>query len=303
MRLGDKQDGDVLSLRTGYETTKITTDWDAKERELDIRFARGTTASEIKTALELLELTTKFSVSDSTRKIWLFPTLVGASEFAYRGGSKFAYHFDESEGLARYYLFNDNWLTISEAFKEASERIFFDVHGYMGVPTSTPEIRIYTAFGSLADDDIHLAVTDSATEGKWLIMAGPRKGQLFWDHTADPKEYGYGARGSGWSAQDDFWASGHPADSRSQQEDIAMMYEDNIFAISVDSRKAYVVVHDLWAHEGGMFSRVVEVKVSSVKPDLGSRFQQVSSYFAAAFDFDRGPHLGGRPGHAMCRGM
>ena len=78
VRLGDKQDGDgdILSLRTGYETTKITTDWDAKERELDIRFARGTTASEIKTALELLELTTVSSASDSTRKIWLFPTLV-----------------------------------------------------------------------------------------------------------------------------------------------------------------------------------------------------------------------------------
>ena len=272
VRLGNKQDGDILSLQTGYDASKIKTlNWDAKERELDIEFARGTTASEITTALNLLELTTKFSVSDSTRKIWLFPTLVGAS--------KFAYHFDESEGLARYYLFNDDWLTISEAFKEASERIFFDVHGYMGVPTSTPEIRIYTAFGALADDDIYLAVTDSATEGKWLITAGPRKGQLFWDHTADPKEYGPGVRGSGWSAQDDFWASGHPADSRSQQEDIVMMYEGNVFAISVDSSKASVVVHDLWAKEGGMFSRVVEVKVSSGSPILEvdfSKFQATS---------------------------
>ena len=272
VRLGNKQDGDILSLQTGYDASKIKTlNWDAKERELDIEFARGTTASEITTALNLLELTTKFSVSDSTRKIWLFPTLVG--------GSKFAYHFDESEGLARYYLFNDDWLTTSEAFKEASERIFFDVHGYMGVPTSTPEIRIYTAFGALADDDIYLAVTDSATEGKWLITAGPRKGQLFWDHTADPKEYGPGVRGSGWSAQDDFWASGHPADSRSQQEDIVMMYEGNVFAISVDSSRASVVVHDLWAQEGGMFSRVVEVKVSSSSPILEvdfSKFQATS---------------------------
>ena len=263
VRLGDKQyqNGDILSLRTGYDATKIKkADWDATKKEIDIEFARGTTASEIKTALELLELTTASSISDSTRKIWLFPTLIGVS--------KFAYHFDESEGLARYYLFENDLLKLSEAFKEASERIFFDVHGYMGVPTSTPEIRIYTAFGLLADDDIHLAVTDSATEGKWLIMSGPRKGQLFWDHTADPKEYGYGARGSGWSAQDDFWASGHPADSRSQQEDIAMMYEDNIFALSVDGRKAYVIFHDLWAQEGGMFSRVVEVKVSSSSPVL-----------------------------------
>ena len=30
---------------------------------------------------------------------------------------------------------------------------------------------------------LHLAISDSVEEGKWLITAGPRKGQLFWDHS------------------------------------------------------------------------------------------------------------------------
>ena len=44
---------------------------------------------------------------------------------------------------------------------------------------------------------IRLALTDTETEGEWLITFGPREGQLFWDHTG--KQYGPGAAGSGWT--------------------------------------------------------------------------------------------------------
>ena len=61
-------------------------------------------------------------------------------------------------------------------------------------------------YKALRKHDMHLAITDVATEGKWVISAGPRKGQVLWDHTAS--KYGPGAIDSGWSAQSDFvWSA------------------------------------------------------------------------------------------------
>ena len=81
----------------------------------------------------------------------------------------------------------------------ASRTSLFGKSGYLGTFTSQAERDIWNDFLS-SSDWVRLALTDVATEGKWLITAGPREGLLFWDHTG--KQYGPGAAGSGWSKQE-----------------------------------------------------------------------------------------------------
>ena len=93
----------------------------------------------------------------------------------------------------------------ASASSAAAGRSLFGKQGYLGVPLSDAEKSIYMNLRSIAPrTDVYLAISDSDTEEKWLIMSGPRKGQLFWDQTTS--KYGPGAAGSGWSAQTDFWS-------------------------------------------------------------------------------------------------
>ena len=143
------QDGDILSLRTGYDTTKIkTADWDASKKELDIEFDNAATTSEIKTALGFLEFEGVLSDSASTRKVWVFPTLSGVWNLRYR--------FDASAGLVRYYFYDSTGRSFSAASTAASGRSFFGKSGYLGVFTSDTERDIYNA---LRQHDMHLAIT------------------------------------------------------------------------------------------------------------------------------------------------
>ena len=235
VRLGNMQDGDILSLRTGYDATKIkTADWDATKKELDIEFDNAATTSEMKTALELLEFESALSGSADTRKVSVFPILSGVGGFGYR--------VDEAAGLARYYLHDNTNRSFSDASTEASQSSLFGKSGYLGVFTSDTERDIYNTLFSSRTWIRCLAITDTATEGKWLIAAGPRKGQLFWDHTTS--KYGSGAAGSGWSGQADFWHTGEPNDS--SDEDYARMRGNRIFDFD-DSDTRSVIHYDLLA--------------------------------------------------------
>ena len=173
VRLGNMQDGDILSLRTGYDASKVTPRWDQDKGELSLEIASGATEADIQAALKLLELDTEVADSASTRKVWVFPVLSGVGNFRYR--------VDESAGLVRYYLYDGTRQSFSDASTAASGRILFGKKGYLGLPLSNAGRSIYAG---LRTSDIHLAISDSVAEGKWLITAGPREGQLFWDHTS-----------------------------------------------------------------------------------------------------------------------
>ena len=95
-KLLDKRIGDVLSLRSGYDTSKVTSRWDGSKGELSMKFDSGASISEIKTTLGLLELNTKLASSASTRKVRIFPTLSAVRGFRYR--------FDETTGTVHYYV-------------------------------------------------------------------------------------------------------------------------------------------------------------------------------------------------------
>ena len=273
VKLFEEQSGDVLSLGAGYDTNKITHQWNQATGELSLRLAAGTTELDIQTALELLELETSRASSASARKVWVFPTL---SLVDNTGVSRFHYRVDEEASLVRYYFYDGTARSFSAASTEASRRIVFDKKGYLGVHTSEAEKDIYKA---LRQHDIHLAMSDVATEGKWVITAGPRKDQVFWDHTANPKEYGPGARGSGWTARNAFWHGADPNNWGSDGEAYAKMRPDGLAEDDDDRSRASISHHDLWLSTGEIFARLLEVQKSPPNPFLEvdfSKFQTTS---------------------------
>ena len=257
VRLLDRQTGDALSLRGGYETSKVAPRWDASTGELSLEFDAAATTSEMKTALELLELDTEVAGSVSTRKVWIFPILSGVSGFGYR--------VDKTAGLLRYYLYDSQDRSFATASTAASGRSLFGKSGYLGVFTSDAERDIYNALVP-SSVYVRLAISDSDTEGKWVITAGPRKGQIFWDHTANPKVYGPGAEGSGWTKQNDFWYGANPDNINDQ--DYASMRPDGLVGDDDDGSRRFVSHHDLWLQAGDIFSRPVEVAESPPNPVL-----------------------------------
>ena len=256
VKLQDKESGDALSLRGNYDTSKITPlDWDAESGELSLEVSSAATAAEIGTALGRLWLDTAVSASDGTRQVWVFPTLSGVAGLVYR--------VDETAGLVRYYFYDSTDRTFSAASTEAAGRSLFGKSGYLGVPTSDAEKSVYKLLRK--SGDVHLAITDSVEEGKWLVTAGPRKGQLFWDNTEGQKVYGPGAAGSGWNAQTDFWADSYPSNGGPDQA--RMSGGPYIFDLSDGSGKS-VGYHDLRLADGEVFMRPVDVGESPPRPFL-----------------------------------
>ena len=258
VRLLDKRAGDVLSLRSGYDTSKITPRWDGSEGELSLEIGGGTTAAEIRAALALLELDTEIVGSASTRKVWVFPVLSGVGNFGYR--------VDETESLVRYYLRDSTDRSFSDASTAAFGRILFGKKGYLGVPLSNAGKSIYAG---LRTSDIHLAMSDSVAEGKWSITSGPRKGLLFWDHTAS--KYGPGAEGSGWTSQGHFWNSGEPGGGSS--ENYAKMGSSGRITDTNSGSRHSISHHDVLLSDG--FVRPVEVWKSKPNPVLSVDFSEV----------------------------
>ena len=175
----------------------------------------------------------------------------------------------------RHYRLSGSATSIARALLQAEDiaNNLFGKQGYLGLPLSDVEKEIYKALAKqvipgfgLIYKNFHLAISDSVEEGKWLITAGPRKGQLFWDHSTT--SYGPGAEGSGWSAKDKFWEPGQP-----DGQDYAMMYEYLISDENDDDYTSSLVHYDLLLWEGEIFARPVNVRELSSNPimkvDLG----------------------------------
>ena len=265
--LGDKKTGDVLSLRSGYDASKITPDWQESIGELWLDIGRGTTTAEIQEALALLTLDSAISDSASTREVWVFPTVSGLR-----------YRFDKEAGLVRHYQRDNTQRLFSAASTAASARILFGKNGYLGVPLSDAEMAIYKALRG--NGPLHVAITDVATEGKWLISAGPRKEQLFWDKTIG--RFGPGAAGSGWWGAGSFWHRPGLADQPDGQRDenyASMGYGDKV-SDEDDALGRSITHHDLWLSEGEIFVRSVQVDKSAPNPVLEvdfSKFQATAT--------------------------
>ena len=261
VKLFGQESGDVLSLGVGYDTNKITPQWNGATGELSLGLAAGATESDIRTALGLLELKTALASSDSARRIWIFPTLSGVSGFRYR--------VDESAGLVRYYFYDGTDRTFSAASTEAAGRSLFGKSGYLGVFTSEAEKTIYKA---LWKADMHVAITDVTTEGKWVITAGPRQGQVLWDHTAT--KFGPGAEGSGWSTRTSFWYDKEPDDwtnsgRNPDGEDYAIIYRSNRLVQDVfDGSRNSISHHDFLVSEQEILTRKITVVRAPPNPIL-----------------------------------
>ena len=259
VKLLKKQDGDVLSLETGYDASKITgLDWDDGTAELRLDFQSGTTAAEIGTALGMLWLDTSLSGSASERRVWVYPILRGVSNVLYR--------FDESAGLLRHYFLDSTNRLFADATTAASGRSLFGKSGYLGVYTSDAEKSIYTGLNS----NVFLAISDSDTEGKWLVTAGPRKGLLFWDNAAG--SFGPGAAGSGWGTRSDFWTGSEP---NTANNDYVKLYNSGSVHDRGDGSERSISHHDLWLSEGEIVARSVDVGKSPPNPVLKVDFGNV----------------------------
>ena len=269
VRLLDSQTGDVLSLRSGYDTSKVTPRWNGSTGELALEIGGGTTVTNIQEALELLEFDSALSSSASTRKVWVFPVLSGVRSFGYR--------VDETAGLVRYYLYDSQDRSFSAASRAASGRTLFGKRGYLGVPLSSTAKDIYRNLKVQAKKSfMHVAISDSITEGKWLMTDGPRKGQLFWDYTAS--KYGPGAEGSGWTLQRHFWSRSNLDGGSSQNYAMIGIY-GGVSDEHGNRNMSSISHHDLWLEEFGSFVRFVDVAESPPNPVLrfdSNKFQVTS---------------------------
>ena len=128
---------------------------------------------------------------------------------------------DETKELVRYYLNDLALRTAPAALEAAAGRSLFGKKGYLGVPTSAEGLDAYKSIanGQIGWTSLLVGLSDEDTEGQWVIMAGPRQGQVLWDHSTT--SYGPGAEGSGWTRKETifgmyraFPVRGIPATSR-----------------------------------------------------------------------------------------
>ena len=249
VRLLDMQEGDVLSLQSGYDTSKITPDWDQDEGKSCLwRLRPERRKQRFKTALGTLS-SWILSSSASVRQVWVFP-------IQSRGSLMFFIAWIRPQVWLRYYFYDITEVTITPTRKAAAERSLFGKQGYLGFPTSDAERSMYLRISENPGSIIHVGISDEVQEGKWLVTAGPRKGQLFWDHTN--KQFGPGAAGSDWTKQDDFWSTGQPDDA-SGHHDTATLYYGDELRDGPYYRGGHFSHHDFRLVNGEVFMRPVEV--------------------------------------------
>ena len=253
-------DGDTLSLRSGYDASKVTPGWTESTRELSLQFTSSATPADMRAALGKLSLDSTLSLSSSTRKIWIFPTLPGLNRLKYR--------LDESTGLVRYYYYDGTSRSFSAASTQAEGRTLFGKSGYLGVYTSDTEKSIYTGFGQ---NDIFLALSDDTTEGEWVITSGPRAGELLWDRGAS--RFGSGAQDPGWISRRDFWHGLEP-NGGSGENYAKVDSNGRVYDIGGGNRKS-VTQFDLLLSEGGFITHKLLVAPVESNPVLEVDFSEV----------------------------
>ena len=258
VKLLNKQDGDVLSLQSGYDITKVTSQRNTSTGELFVDVQSGATAADIRKALGFLSLDTDIASSDAARRVWLFPTLSGLGHLRYR--------VDEAAGLMRYYLYDTTNQNLNSASSAAAGRSLFGKQGYLGMYTSNAEKNVYA---NSAKADILLALRDRG--GRWVITAGPRQGQVFWTEKGSGGSYGPGAAGSGWNAKGDFWGGGHP---RPNNNYATLRRADNKVVSERSLRDDSITHFDLLWSEGAFFARPVTFGELPTNPVLKVGFSK-----------------------------
>ena len=156
----------------------------------------GATVEDIQAALRALWLETVITGSASTRNIAVFPTLPGLRLST--NSETLRYHVDETRGLVRYYLHDITRRAVPDALAAAAGRSLFGKKGYVGFPTTAEGLDVYkeiVLYQHGGWSTVLVGLSDMETEGQWVIMAGPRQGQVLWDHSTT--SYGPGAEGSG----------------------------------------------------------------------------------------------------------
>ena len=203
VKLWDAQPKDRISLAETYSSSSVLRDtWDDARGELRLEPRAGAASPAVAEAfldaLQALQLEASGAEDASTREVWVFPTLAGASEVAYR--------VERSSGMVRHYVLDASLESYADARKTAEQQRFFGVDGYLGHFSSDAEKAVY---GSMAQGHpLWLGLSDKDNTGVWKVSSGPKEGQVFWRETdAGVGIYGSGARssglpGSGWGDAD-----------------------------------------------------------------------------------------------------
>ena len=298
VKLWDAQPEDRISLAETYSSSSVLRDtWDDARGELRLDPRAGAASPAVAEAfleaLQAVQLEASGAEDASTREVWVFPTLSGASEVAYR--------VERSSGMVRHYVLDASLESYADAHKTAEQQRFFGVDGYLGHFSSDAEKSVY---GSMAQGrPLWLGLSDKDNAGVWKVSSGPKQGQVFWRETgAGVGIYGSGARssglpgsgspGSGWGDADweKFWGTNdfpHRASSGSgfpvallDGDDaevslgsgfpVALLSGDDAEVSSSESSQgARIVHHDLLLSSGGFFAR--EVRVPDTSSTEGGR--------------------------------
>ena len=290
VKLWDAQPEDRISLAETYTGNSVLRDtWDDARGELRLEPKAGAASPAVAEAfldaLKAVQLEASGAEDVSTREVWVFPTLAGASEVAYR--------VERSSGMVRHYVLDASLESYADARKTAEQQRFFGVDGYLGHFSSDAEKSVY---GSMAQGrPLWLGLSDKNNAGVWKVSSGPKEGQVFWRETdAGVGIYGSGARssgstgsgstgsgspdsgspGSGWGDADweKLWGtndfprrvslgSGFP---------VALLSGDDAEVSSSErTQGARIVHHDLLLSSGGFFAR--EVRVPKTSSESGGR--------------------------------
>ena len=279
VKLWEAQPEDRISLAETYTGNSVLRDtWDGARGELRLEPRAGAASPAVAEAfldaLQALQLEASGAEDVSTREVWVFPTLSGASEVAYR--------VERSSGMVRHYVLDASLESYADARKTAEQQRFFGVDGYLGHFPSDAEKTMYRAMAQ--GRPLWLGLSDKDNTGVWRVSSGPKEGQVFWRETgAGVGIYGSGARSSGlpdsgstgsgspesgWGDADweKLWGTNdfpHRASSGSGFP-VALLSGDDAEASSSESTQgARIVHHDLLLSSGGFFAREVRVPKGS----------------------------------------
>ena len=280
VKLWDVQPEDRISLAETYSSSSVLRDtWDDARGELRLEPRAGAASPAVAEAfldaLQALQLEASGAEDVSTWEVWVFPTLAGASEVAYR--------VERSSGMVRHYVLDASLESYADARKTAEQQRFFGADGYLGHFSSDAEKSVY---GTMAQGrPLWLGLSDKDNTGVWKVSSGPKQGQVFWRETdAGVGIYGSGARssglpdsgspGSGWGDADweKLWGTNDFPQRPSLKSGfpVALLSGDDAEVSSSESSQgARIVHHDLLLSSGGFFAR--EVRVPDTSSASGGR--------------------------------
>ena len=280
VKLWDAQPEDRISLAETYSSSSVLRDtWDGTHGELRLELKAGAASPAVAEAfldaLQALQLEASGAEDVSTREVWVFPTLSGASEVAYR--------VERSSGMVRHYVLDASLESYADARKTAEQQRFFGVDGYLGHFSSDAEKSVY---GTMAQGrPLWLGLSDKDNAGVWKVSSGPKEGQVFWRETdAGVGIYGSGARssglpgsgspGSGWGDADweKLWGTNDfpQRPSLGSGFPVALLSGDDAeVSLSESTQGARIVHHDLLLSSGGFFAR--EVRIPDTSSASGGR--------------------------------